>query len=298
MEFKANEIKAGLMILFSLGILIFFLVLIFGIQFGENTKEYQTYLKYIGGITKGSLVKFGGMDVGYVSEVTLPSRNGSKISVKITIDEKTPIRVDSKAFVASVGIMTDKHVEITTGLPDAELLPPGSVLESKEVLSFTQMAEPLGDLNTQLQELVRRVVEIFNEENRSHFASMLKNMDELISEGHIQLLNMVKNLEELSGQLADLSKEMNQLMDKNKGNLDKTLVYLQTTTKETGQLISDLRTTLAKVQTVMSANNTSIFEIMENFQFASQNLEEFTRMVKERPWLLVRKAAPPKRKLQ
>jgi hypothetical protein len=36
---------------------------------------------------------------------------------------------------------------------------------------------------------------------------------------------------------------------------------------------------------------------MENFQYASQNKEEFTRTVKERPWLLIRKDAPPERKL-
>ena len=38
-------------------------------------------------------------------------------------------------------------------------------------------------------------------------------------------------------------------------------------------------------------------EIMENFQYASQNFEEFSRLVKERPWLLVRKDAPPERKM-
>jgi ABC-type transporter Mla subunit MlaD len=126
---------------------------------------------------------------------------------------------------------------------------------------------------------------------------MLENVDYLLSEGQTHFLNLVTNLEDLSGQLAKLSKDINELMDKNKETFDQTLTHLQTTTEETGQLISELRTTLASFQSALFSNNSSFVEIMENFQLASQNLEEFTRMVKERPWLLVRKAAPPERKL-
>ncbi|MFQ5822652.1 MAG: MlaD family protein [bacterium] len=297
MEFKANEIKAGLMIFLSLCFLILFLVVIFGIDIGEKTKEYQIYFKYIGGISKGSLVKYGGMDVGYVSEITLPNSNESKIAIKIQIDEKTPVRVDSKAFITSVGIMADQHIEITTGTLGADLLPPGIVIDSKEVLSFSQMAEPLSELNTQLQELITRVVDIFNEENRTHFTSIMENMDNLLVDGQKHFSKLVTNLEELSGQLAKLSKDLNELMVKNKGNFDLTLAHLKSTTEETSQLISELRTTLSNFQSILMTNNNNFNEIMENFQFASQNLEEFTRMVKERPWLLVRKAAPPERKL-
>lgn len=298
MEFKANEIKAGLIIFLGLGTLILFLVLIFGIDIGEKTIEYQVYFKYIGGISKGSLVKYGGMDVGYVSEINLPKSDESRIGLKIKIDEKTPVRIDSKAFITSIGIMADQHIEITTGKPGATLLPPGSVIESKEVLSFSQMAEPLGELNTKLQELLGRVGDIFNQENRAHLASMMENMDHLINDGQKHFFNLVTNLEELSGQLAELSKDINGLMDKNKGSLDQTLTHLQSTTEETSQLVSELRTTLANFQSLLLSNNSSFIEIMENFQLASQNLEEFTRMVKERPWLLVRKAAPPERKLR
>lgn len=297
MDFKAREIKAGLMLFLSFAILVLFFVAIFGIKIGEKTKEYQVYFQYMGGISLGSLVKYGGMDVGEVTEITLPSSHETKIGVKIKIDEKTPVRVDSRAFVASIGIMSDQHIEITTGSPETELLPPGSVIESKEVLSFSQMAEPLAELNTQMQVLISRMIDIFNEENRSHFTSMMDNLDKLIEEGHKQFLKMVTNLEELSGQLEMLSKNINELMNKNKGNFDETLSHLEATTKETSQLISDLRVSLANFQSLMSSNSTNFFEIMENFQYASQNLEELTQMIKERPWLLVRKAAPPKRKI-
>ncbi|MFQ5768957.1 MAG: MlaD family protein [bacterium] len=297
MDFKANEIKAGLMIFASTAIFILLLVAIFGINLGEKTKEYHTYLKYIGGIQKGSLVKYGGMDVGYVTEIDLPGSKETKIGIKIKVDEKTPVRINSKAYVTSIGIMADQHIEISTGSPDAALLPPGSLLDSKDVLSFTQMAEPFGELNTQLQELMTRVVDLFNEENRSHLASMLENVDTLIIDGEKQFINIVQNLDALSSHLAALSSDIDELLEKNKGNLNETLAHLESTTNETSKLISDMRSTLTVLENMMTTNSTSLIEIMENFQYASQNLEEFTRIVKERPWLLVRKAAPPQRKI-
>ena len=82
-----------------------------------------------------------------------------------------------------------------------------------------------------------------------------------------------------------------------KGSLEKSLENVETTTEEARLLITEIQNLVREFQGVISSNGTSIVDIMENFQFASQNLQEFTRIVKERPWLLVRKAAPPERKM-
>jgi ABC-type transporter Mla subunit MlaD len=177
------------------------------------------------------------------------------------------------------------------------MLPSGSVIESKEVLSFAQMAEPMGELSDQAQELLTRVSDVFNEKNRAHIGSMLANFDNIMTQGQKQFLSVVQNLDNLTAHMASISKDLNDLMDKNKGNFDQTLGHLQETTEETTKLIADLRETMSILESILASNTTSIVETMENFQYASQNLEEFTRIVKERPWLLVRKDAPPERKL-
>jgi ABC-type transporter Mla subunit MlaD len=298
MEFKSNEVKSGLMIVASVIILSVFLVTIFGVDFSEDQKQYDTKLKYVGGIVRGSLVKFGGMDVGQVTGVLLPAKGeeDTRIRVTLSVNPHTPIRVNSEAYVTSVGIMTDQHIEISPGSLDADLLPSGGTLGGKEVLSFTQMAEPLGELSGQVDELLSRFILLFNEQNRGHLSSALANVDTLLQGGKLNLLAMVENLEQLTTNLASLSDEMNSLLTNNRGNFNETLGHLEKTTEQTTQLIADLRSTLAVVENMMSSNTSNIGEIMENFQFASQNLEEFTRILKERPWLLVRKAAPPQRK--
>lgn len=297
MEFQSNEVKAGAIILAGFFLLVLFLVVIFGINVGETSKEYSSRLNYVGGIAVGSLVKFGGMDVGHVTEISFDEAQPEKIHLRLKVSEQAPIKTDSKAYVTSIGIMANQHIEISSGSPDAPLLPSGGELASKEVLSFTQMAEPLGELSSKTQELLDKIGALFDEENQVNIASMLESMNKMMSAGGQQFVSLMNNLEGLTANLNDLSTGMNELMTNNKGTFDQTLSHLETTTKETSQFISDLRESLRKLDLMMSANSTSIVEIMENFQYASQNFEEFSRIVKERPWLLVRKDAPPERKM-
>ena len=285
------------MIVASLLVLAGFLLAIFGVEFGKPTKEYRLFLPYVGGITEGTLVKFLGMDVGQVTEITLPEGNAAGIGITLEVHENTPIRTDSKAFVTSISLMADQHIEITAGSPHAALLPPHSVIASKEVLSFAQMAETLGELNNRTQVLVKRVSDIFDSTNRIHLRSVMGTVDTLLREGRKPLLTTVTNLEKASRQLAEMSADMKTVMDKNKGNLGDILTNLKTTTDATNKLVSQLQATVKNLESMSQSNNSNIAETVRNLQSATQNLAEFTRMLKEQPWLLVRKAAPPERKL-
>jgi len=299
MPYSSNEVKAGVIVLAGFGLLLLFLIAIFGIEFEENVKTYETHLQNVPGIVKGSLVKFGGMDVGEVTEVELPTAGDPKamIGLKLKVDARTPVKENSVAFVTSVGIMADQHIEIAPGSLDSPFLPDGGTLQSKEVLSFMQMAEPFGDMSEKMETLIDRVSDLLNDENRGEIAQLLKNINGMVADGSDQMLVLMENLNTLTANLAQVSNELNDLMKGNRETFDGTVANLEATTRETAQLVSDLRTFMVQFENIVSTSGSNIGEIMENFQFASQNLEEFTRMVKERPWLLVRKSGPPKRKL-
>ncbi len=299
MDHSANEIKVGVVVIAGFIILLGFVGAIIGVNWGEDLKEYHTFLRSVPGIVEGSLVKFGGMDVGSITKVTFPEKQEGEAMIELTlkVDKRTPVKTNSRAYLSSLGIMANQHIEISSGTPTAPLLPSGSLLLGREVPTIMQMAEPFGEVAGDLKVLVARLSDLFNDQNRAHLSSVIENVDHLVAEGGGQFLDMSRNMEELTGNMAEVSQSLNELMAKNKGNFDETLIHLEKTTRETSLLISDLRESLVQFENVVAANGASVIEIMENFQFASQNLEEFTRTLKEKPWLLVRKAAPPERKL-
>lgn len=298
MASKSNEVKVGIMVIVSIIFLAAFLFAIFGVNFGKETVTYTTHLEYVGGLTEGSLVKFRGFDVGQVSEIQLPTPEDPRIGLLLELEADTPVKTDARAFVTSIGIMSEQHLEISPGSPAAGILPPGSDIPSKEVMSFAQMAETMGELSESTQVLIARVSDLLNEENRAHIASIMANANSLVSDGSAPLLKTAENLQNATAEIAEIGKNVAMLTDTSDSNLQQILTNLEKATTNAQQLTAQMGETMAGLQTLVNANHTSIREMMENFQVVSKNMEEFTRIIKEQPWLLVRKSAPPERKIK
>jgi len=295
MEYKANEIKTGMMILVSLALLTLFLVAIFGVSVGNSTNDYKLNLEYIGGITEGSLVKYVGMDVGQVTSIGLTDNEATPIEVGIAVDETIPVRIDSRAFITALGIMSENHVEISPGKGNSELLPSGSVIPTKEVAGFPQLAEDMGDITGQLQTLMTQVNAFLGSDNQGHLTSIVGNMDTLMSDSRVQMAETVRNFRLLSERLNKLTGSLDGTFNGNKENIDGILANLKNSSDESNKLLSDMQTTMASLQMLIDTNNANVIEILDSYQISSQNLEDITRMLKERPWMLIRKSAPEER---
>ncbi|MGH1365755.1 MAG: MlaD family protein [Calditrichia bacterium] len=297
MEYKSNEIKTGLMLVVSLALLTLFLVTIFGIGVGNSTNDYKLNLEYIGGITEGSLVKYVGMDVGQVTSIGLTDNEAAPIEVQIIVNEDIPVRVDSRAFITALGIMSENHIEISPGSNSSSLLPTESVIPTKEVAGFPQLAEDMGNITGELQTLMTQVNSFLGNDNQSHLTSIVGNMDTLMSDSRLQMSETVRNFRILSERLNKLTGSLDGTFNGNKGNIDGILANLKNSSDQSNELLSNMQLTLASLQTLIDSNNANVVEILDSYQISSQNLEDITRMLKERPWMLIRKAAPSERDL-
>lgn len=231
-------------------------------------------------------------------ELILPEGQQYQIGLLIEVQKDTPVRSDSRAFITSISLMSEQHLEISAGSPEAEILPPGSVIPSKEVLSFAQMAEMMTELGDQVQVLMTRVSDLFNDQNRAHLASIMGGSDTLMQDLRRPALETVNALQDMSRQLAAVGANLTALTDTSDGNITRVLANLERGTADMQQLMDQFNATLNQLRATMSANDRNLGEIVENFQATSQNMEEFSRMIKAQPWLLVRKAAPPERKIK
>ncbi len=295
MPYSSNEIKAGAIIVAGLIVLGLFLVAIFGFNYGEETKEYRVNLDYVGGITKGSLVKFNGYNVGQVKDILLPSEENPKLQLVIAVDKDTPVRKNSIAYISSIGIMTEMHVEISVGDLTAPVLPPGSLIPGKEVPSLTRMSESMGDLTKRMEALAQSLNDLFNEQNRARIAGILEGVETVVTQGQTPMLNTVEAMAQFTNDMKNISKNLDTITDTTGGKLVKVMVNMETTTANAAKLVSELNESMRVFQTTMLVNNQNLVEIMKNFQSVSQNFEAFSKSIKQQPWLLIRKSAPPDR---
>ena len=129
-NFTRTEIIAGLLVITAGLVLAFFIAIVIGWRPQAAEATYHAQFTNIAGLNDGAEVRFGGVIVGFVDSIEPNQNDRSKIDVAVLIDGDTPVNADSIATVEQVTLTAAKHVEISTGSSDAELLPSGSDLRS------------------------------------------------------------------------------------------------------------------------------------------------------------------------
>lgn len=128
-NFTRTEIVAGLMVLASLAVFVGFIVVVEQLQAKPEYKTLYARFTSTVGLSSNALVRFGGLEVGRVSQVTYDPDNQSLILVEAHVHPDTPVNESSIATVEQVGLTAEKHLEITTGTPDALVLADGGDLK-------------------------------------------------------------------------------------------------------------------------------------------------------------------------
>jgi phospholipid/cholesterol/gamma-HCH transport system substrate-binding protein len=297
MEYRSNEIKAGIFILISLLILTAFLVIILGLGRWEEKLEYRSRFGYIGGIEEGSLVRFAGMEVGRVVGFSLPNSGGSQIEVIMEISKGTPIRSNSEAFLSSIGLMSAHHIEITAGTPDGPLLRPNSLISSKEVAGIAQMSGPMSDVTSQANILLKRLNDLLNDENRRNLSEMLQTLNRITDQNAGQTAALMANLNQLAANLNQTVLGVQSLIAANDSSVHNNMQQLQALLRDSQDLAKRMNSSLQNMDGAMTENRADLKQILDNSARLTRNLQEFSQSIKEQPWNLVRKSYPEERKL-
>jgi phospholipid/cholesterol/gamma-HCH transport system substrate-binding protein len=133
---KSREYKVGAFVLAGLTAIggVIFLI-------GEERQlfadklEYRTSFQDVQGLTAGSTVRMGGIDIGKVTKVGyLPDASDRKIHVSLAVlEEQAPrIKVDSIASIEGKGLLGDKMLSISIGTAEKGVLPAGGFITAKE----------------------------------------------------------------------------------------------------------------------------------------------------------------------
>jgi phospholipid/cholesterol/gamma-HCH transport system substrate-binding protein len=133
-ERGGREWKVGLLVLIAIALFVFGVFLI-GEQSNlfSSKNEYVIYFRTVSGLNEGNPVQLNGVEVGTVSSVVLPTdAESQQIRVEIEVERRYAERVreDSQARIKTLGLLGDKFVELTSGSPDKEPIPPGGVISA------------------------------------------------------------------------------------------------------------------------------------------------------------------------
>jgi len=138
----ALQLRIGAFVVISLVVFLGIIYLL-GAQARYFERKYDLVAEFteVGGLIEGATVRLAGVQIGRVTNVALAPQAGGKVRVTLTIARRFSdrIRQSSEARIVTQGLLGDKLVEITMGMPDSRPLAPGSTLQTREPFEVGRM---------------------------------------------------------------------------------------------------------------------------------------------------------------
>ena len=303
-----TEAKVGAFVLGCFSILAFTLIYLINTQFSGHTVPYHTYLRYAGGLEPGASVLFGGINVGKVTAVRPAASDPTKIEILVDVKQNTPVNEKSVAKLGLVSVMSGAALSITTGGNDARRLPPGSTISSQEAASLdeiagkmavvadnansliTQARGELEGISGDARSLLANLNTVTGKPNQQRLRAVLDNVNGMLATERPKIDRLTDQLNALSQHADDTVQNVNGTVSDVREPVRKDLAELQNTLLETRQLLADM-------QVLVRANDYKIDDTIENLRTATENLDQLTESVKQRPWSLIRVKQPEDRKV-
>ncbi|MHB1591779.1 MAG: MlaD family protein [Sulfuricella sp.] len=183
MESKVNFTIVGL---FTLTLVVALIAILLWLGTGGRYyKIYDTYYAYmnesVSGLNLNAPVKYRGVEVGNVSDITLDPANSERVRLLLKIERGTPVKEDSVAVLRTQGLTGIAYVELTGGSLQSPLLKPKRdekypVIRTGPSL-MTRMDTALTSLLANVSRVSDNVNAVLDEDNRRAFKHSLAQID-------------------------------------------------------------------------------------------------------------------------
>lgn len=147
---------------------------------GDYNRYRIRFAESVSGLNKESSVKFRGVDVGNVEEMSIDPENSKLIRVDIRVREDTPIKADTTATLKLYGITGDVYVELSGGGHDAPQLETknGELPEIKaEPSSINAILNGLPQLLEKANHIAGQISKIFSDENVRAVSNVIRTLE-------------------------------------------------------------------------------------------------------------------------
>jgi ABC-type transporter Mla subunit MlaD len=303
-----TEAKVGAFVLGCFSVLALTLIYLINAQLGGHMVPYRTYLRYAGGLEPGTSVLFGGISVGKVTAVRPAASDPTRIEILLDVKEHTPLNEKSVAKLGLVSVMSGAALSITTGSNDGKRLAPGATISSQEAASLdeitgkmavvadnangliTEVRSELHGISGDAHTLLANLNSVTGAPNQRKIRDVLDNVDAMLATERPKVDHLIDQLNGLSEHADETVQNVNGTVSEVREPIRKDVVELQNTLLEAKHLLADM-------QVLVKANDYKIDDTIENLRTATENLDELTESVKQRPWSLVRIQQPEDRKV-
>lgn len=303
---------------------IFLIVYFTARELFEKTDTYYVAFQdvSVSGMEVGSTVKYLGINVGTISDISINPQDVTSIVVELSLKPGTPVKEDSQAEIVSLGITGMKAIEIRGGTNEANLLSPGSYIQPGGSLSseITGKAEIIA---TKVENVLNNLLVVTHPDTLSKLTRMLSNfgklakdadrtilrLDTIIDSNQPEVRSTIRNANKISENLLSSSVALDKTLQKINHLIDSdSIADIIGNTRAISQkinesditrLIDELAGVIARTQELLikvdddiNQGTRGFVESQELLKSTLRNLDEASRKINNNPSLLIRKSKP------
>ena len=314
---RSQRVRLGIFVTIALTLLFLSIIVIVAPKLFQSREIYYIAFENVSvtGLQEGSAVKYQGLQVGYVSDISIDPKNIRRVILQVSLDQGVPIKVDTRAEITFLGITGLKLIELRSGSNQAASLPPGSfipagrslaeeitgraeVLAEKSELILNNLIRLTNDENAErvltMIDTVGHAVELFNQfvkANRDPFHETLENAEQFsmnLDSLMFYATSLIKSwdsfansdtLAQILGNFAAVTEELKE------AEVVRLFGEINITLEQTNNMLKDVEISFAK-------SRTDLVYTIDRLKETSDYLNQFSRLISEDPSILVRGAVP------
>jgi phospholipid/cholesterol/gamma-HCH transport system substrate-binding protein len=181
METRANFVLIGAFTLAGFAVLLLFLMWFARIELDRQYDYYDTDFPSVSGLSSASSVRFAGLPVGQVVDVSLSPDQSGRVRVRIEVAADTPVRTSSVATIESQGVTGVSYVGLSAGDPRDPLLSATSADQVPQIpagrSALQTLTEGAPEIIDELLSVSRQLGEILGAANQARIATTLANIE-------------------------------------------------------------------------------------------------------------------------
>jgi phospholipid/cholesterol/gamma-HCH transport system substrate-binding protein len=254
---KSIEVKVGVLILVSLGILAAFVLIMGGLSF---EKTYTLYVDFDnpGGMQSGAPVRIAGVKCGKVTELSFmggkidPKTNRrTLVRAKLAVEQrvKDSIHEDADFYVTTQGVLGEQFLAIDPGSPQKPVLQENAIVKGIDPPRLDLFLAKAYELLDTTISGIRNNRELISD-IATNTAGLLKGLNVLLTDNRERINRTVANLESLTSEANTLTQHARlQYVDNPKlqHTIDNVEHLSTDIRKDTEPMLKDAREALANL---------------------------------------------------
>ncbi|MCZ8165260.1 MlaD family protein [Silanimonas sp.] len=313
METKAHHVLIGA---FTLAVAV--LAMLFALWAAKTVSDRQwdeyevVFTEAVTGLTRGGVVQYNGIAVGDVAELKLDAADPSKVVARIRVGAGTPVKTDTTAKLAFVGLTGLVQIQLSGGSPQSPMLKDaheddGLPRIAAQESAFAKLLNSSEDITTTASDVLIRINRMLNDETVENVSKTMANLEQVTGtlaaeRGEIaQLLHDARSSAErldrvlataestmggLDRSVAALDKDLPQILTK----LDRTLTEFEALSGNANALVAENR---GAVQQFSRDGLTQVGPTLAELRSVLRQLNRAAAKIEERPSSLVLGSSTP-----